>query len=520
MPIWDLLTERARVTPHSLAVVDGPWRATYGGFLAEACRLGNALRRVGVRPGDRVAMLGANSYRFLAAYFAVAGIGAVMNPLNVRESGTALASILTDSGSAVVIADAEFLDLAMAAKAAGAPFHTLVVAGQAATPSEGLRIEDYETLVGAERSVLRESAVSGSATLAHLYFTSGTTGRSKGVMLTHGNVECHARSAVAELALSSEDTWGHIAPLFHLADAWATFAITIAGGVHHCCPKFEVERVLKDLRDHITITNLVPVMLNALVKDPMIEGMKFPRLRRVLSGGAPIAPSLVRRIMDAFGAEYVNTYGMTETSPYLTLSLPTPEVLALGAEEQFAHRAMTGRPFLGVDLRVVRPDMTDIAPDGEEVGEIIVRGPTVTPGYYGRPDLTALAFVDGWLRTSDLATRTKTGYVNIVDRAKDMIITGGEKVYSTEVEAAAWSHPAVLEAAVFGRASEEWGEEVVLAVVPRPSMALDIEDLGRWLRQRLSPYKVPKATIVLEALPKTGSGKISKQRLREAHRAT
>lgn len=517
MPIWDMLAERTRKTPDARAVVDGGLELSWAGFFERASRLGQGLRSLGIRPGDRVAVIGWNSHRFLEAYFATAGIGAILNPLNLRESSAALAAILGDSGSTLVLADAEFVPTILEARRLGAPVRTLVVGGGSASPAEdGVARVAWDALLAASPSTLDDPHPTGASTVAHLYFTSGTTGRAKGVMLTHGNVESHARAAVAELGLSSSDTWGHIAPLFHLADAWATFAMTIAGGTHGCVPRFDPVPVLDALSTNVTITNLVPVMLNALVKDPTIEGRRFPKLRRILSGGAPIAPTLVRRIMDVFGAEYVNTYGMTETSPYLTLSLPTPDVLRLSSDEQFVYRAMTGRPFLGVDLRVVRSDGTETARDGVEVGEIVVRGPTVTPGYWERPDLTEAAFVDGWLKTGDLAVRERRGWINIVDRAKDMIITGGEKVYSTEVEAAAWSHPAVLEAACFGRPSETWGEEVVLAVVPRPGCDLRVDDLLDHLRQRLSSWKVPKAVVPLDALPKTGSGKISKQRLRES----
>lgn len=231
MPIWDLLTERTRTTPDTTAVVDGANVLTWSRFHERCARLGMGLRGLGVRPGDRVAVIGWNTHRFLETYFAAAGIGAILNPLNLRESATALAAILSDSGSATVIADDDFAPLLLEARARGAPLRTLVCSG--AVPSdggEGVRVVAYEELLASASPVLEDPHPTGASTVAHLYFTSGTTGRAKGVMLTHGNVEFHARAAVAELGLGPSDTWGHIAPLFHLADAWAVFAVTIAGG--------------------------------------------------------------------------------------------------------------------------------------------------------------------------------------------------------------------------------------------------------------------------------------------------
>jgi acyl-CoA synthetase (AMP-forming)/AMP-acid ligase II len=351
--------------------------------------------------------------------------------------------------------------------------------------------------------------------VAHLYYTSGTTGHPKGVMLTHRNVWTHALAAIAELSLSERDTWAHVAPMFHLADAWATFAITWVGGRHVMLPRFEAREALELIeRERVTLTNLVPTMLNLMVKHEDRARFDYSSLRLILSGGAPIAPAVVRAIIETFGCEYVQTYGMTETSPYLTMSLLTEELRRRPAEEQLRYRAKTGRPFLGVELRVLGEGGQAVAPDEQEVGEIQVRGETVTPGYWNRPDATADAFTgDGWLRTGDLAVVDQEGYVTIVDRKKDMINTGGEKVYSTEVEYVLYQHPAVLEAAVFGSPDPVWGEVVTAAVVVRPAMALSEEELVTFCRPRLAAFKLPRQIRFLPELPKTGSGKILKRAL-------
>jgi acyl-CoA synthetase (AMP-forming)/AMP-acid ligase II len=290
-------------------------------------------------------------------------------------------------------------------------------------------------------------------------------------------------------------------------------------------PRFEARAALDLLeRERVTITNLVPTMLNLMVKHPdardvpLADGSRRTRdwssLRMLLSGGAPIAPEVVRAVLDTFGCDYVQTYGMTETSPYLTLSLLKEHLKSLAPEEQLAYKCKTGRAFATIELRVVDESGSDVAADEASVGEIWVRGATVTPGYWNRPEETRAAFHEGWLKTGDLAVIDAEGYVTIVDRKKDMIITGGEKVYSIEVEHALHSHPAVLECAVFGVPSEAWGEEVRAAIVLRAGMCVHDIELIEWCRARLGGFKVPKTIVRLESLPRTSSGKITKRALR------
>ncbi|TAJ16386.1 MAG: hypothetical protein EPO68_11180, partial [Planctomycetota bacterium] len=366
-----------------------------------------------------------------------------------------------------------------------------------------------------------EPARVAATDVAHLYYTSGTTGRPKGVMLTHGNVTTHALAAIAELGIASTDTWGHFAPLFHLADAWATFAFTQVGARHVLVPRFEPELALAAIASsRVTITNLVPAMLNLMVRHPRLAEHDLSSMRAILSGGAPIAPEVVRAVSAAFGCEYVQTYGMTETSPYLTLSLLSPKLRALPPDEQLAWRAKTGRPFLTVELEVRGENGAPVPPDGTSVGEICVRGPTVTPGYWRDEEATRAAFDErGFLRTGDLAVLDAEGFVNIVDRKKDMIITGGEKVFSTEVEHVLYAHAAVLEAAVYGVPDATWGERVCAAVALRDGRNASADELIAHCRRELAGYKVPREFRFVDALPRTGSGKITKQPLRDAHAA-
>ncbi len=515
MSLWNFLAKAASERPDHPALIEGGVSLTYAQAHGQALRLAGFWRSRGLLPGDRLSILDSNHLEYLIVYYAAAAGGYVLNPLNTRLSTAELAFTIADAGSRILVAGSEHQTRVRELCASPLPGLGVQWRGDAPDSRLGHWPEYSWEEATAESTERLAPRVLPMDTLAHLYYTSGTTGRPKGVMLTHRNVAEHARSAVFELGLCPTDIWGHYAPLFHLADAWATFAITLAQGTHRFLPKFEAGAALADLASGgVTITNLVPTMLNAMVKHPGGVGEGFPKLRAILSGGAPIAPDLVRRIVEFFGSDYVQTYGMTETSPYLTLSLLPPSLESLAPPLQLMWKARTGRPFRGVELLLVDEKGEPVPRDGATVGEIRVRGATVTPGYWQRPIETAAAFVDGYLRTGDLAVGFDHGFVNIVDRAKDMIITGGEKVFSTEVEAALYEHDAVLEVAVVGRPDPTWGEAVTACVVLRPGKAASADELLLHAKSRLSSFKVPKRIEFHAELPKTGTGKITKLELR------
>ena len=511
MSLWSILDRARHLHPTRPAVGDDGRTLSYAELGTRVDALAHRLIELGAAPGDRVAVLLPNGLAYLESYFAAAGAGLILVPLNTRLTATELGFILRDSGSTLLLADPALADLACAALSEAPEVGRIVWAGAIPEQRGGAPGTTWPEPTG-RRFAAVTTPMDG---VAHLYYTSGTTGPPKGVMLTHRNVWVHAMAAIAELDLKEADVWGHVAPMFHLADAWATFAITWAGGRHVMVPRFEPGEVLATLeREAITITNLVPTMLNLMVKHPAARDRRYPRLRRILSGGAPIAPAVVEAIINVFGCEYVQTYGMTETSPYLTLSLLKHHLRALPPAGQLRYQAKTGRPFLSVELRVVDDSGAPVPADECAVGEIQVRGETVTPGYWRRPDATAAAFTpDGWLRTGDLAVIDSEGYVSIVDRMKDMIITGGEKVYSTEVEAVLYQHPGILEAAVYGSADDTWGEVVSAAVVPRDGARLTEAEVVEFCRPLLAGFKLPRRVRFLAELPKTGSGKILKRAL-------
>jgi acyl-CoA synthetase (AMP-forming)/AMP-acid ligase II len=452
----------------------------------------------------------------MEAYFACAHLGVILVPLNFRLSARELALILSDSETCMLIAQSSFRAPVLELPGLGVHLERILWTQGDETDldeNEG----DYEAFLSGQEPDMPGERNLRDDDVAHLYYTSGTTGRPKGVMLTHKNVKSHALGTIAELGLSDRDHWFHVAPLFHLADAWATFAMTWVGAKHVIIPSFEAETVLRMIQDEkITLSNLIPTMLNMMVNHPRIESYDYSSLRVILSGGAPIAPETVRKIISALKCDYIQTYGMTETSPYLTLSILKDHLKTLPEDQLLAFKASTGREFINISLKVVDEEGRPVAKDGEQVGEIVVKGDSVTPGYWNLPEETSKAIRDGWLHTGDLAVINQEHYVTIVDRKKDMILTGGENVYSTEVENVLYTHPDVLEAAVIGVPDPHWGEAVKACVVLKEGRSTQEQDIIQFCRENLAHYKAPKHVDFLNALPRTGSGKIYKKGLKDS----
>jgi acyl-CoA synthetase (AMP-forming)/AMP-acid ligase II len=498
----DLLAAARRRRPSGPAVHCGDRAPGYADLDALAAGMERSLAAAGARPGDRVAVLAANCHRYLACYHAALRGGLVLMPLNTRLAPPEQHAVLDHGGARLILGDTDKL----------AGLAPAIPGGPVETPA-GL---DGWGLVALEGDGGGEAPPPDTA---HLYYTSGTTGKPKGVILTRANLMAHVGMTIDELGFGEKDVWLHAAPMFHLADAWAVWTVTATAGTHVMLPRFDAAAAYDTIARHgVTITNLVPTMMQALVEEAERRRRPLPSFRLLLSGGAPIAPATVARIGRAIGCEYVQTYGLTETSPFLTFSILDDAIRALPADEQLRYRARTGRPARGVALRVVDTageSLRDVPADDRSVGEVVVRGATVTPGYWRDAAATAAAFRDGWFRTGDLGTLDGRGFLNLVDRAKDVIVTGGETVYSTEVEHALHDHPAVREAAVFAVPDERWGEAVRAAVALRDGALVDPTALIAFCRGRIAGYKCPRQIDILPALPRTGSGKIDKKTMRE-----
>jgi len=516
MSLWETLDRTARSHPSSPAVSCGEISYDYDELARRSRTLAATLSDLGIGKGDRVAILHRNCHRFLETYYACAYLGAVLVPLNIRLSPEDFRYILEDSASRLLICQLEFYDTISGIRDGTGKLERIIWTDVPPDFQGGSVDLSYDRLVDGGVEAWPEPAPVDPADPAQLYYTSGTTGRPKGVVLTHCNNSTHAEWAIRELEIRGSDRWLHVSPMFHLADAWAVWAITRVGGLHVMDPEFRPESALALIEaKRVTLSNFIPTMLNLMVNHPAIGRHDLSSLRVVLSGGASIAPETVRKVMDRFGCNFIQTYGMTETSPFLTVSILKPHLRNLPMEVRFRFMVTTGRPFGEIELKVLDDDWQEVEPDGESVGEIWVRGPTVTPGYWNRPDLTSEKIVKGgWLRTGDMAVMNSEGYVTIVDRMDDVIITGGENVYSIEVENVLYIHPDVLEAAVVGIPDDTWGEAVCAAVVPRAGRNIDENAIRDHCREMLASFKVPKNVAFLDALPKTGSGKISKKDLR------
>jgi len=516
--VFTTLSKALKLFPEQEAVVDGNDRLNYRQVGGRVERLANGFRRLGLKSQDRISVVAPNCLAFLEIYYAAALCGLIMNPINIRLSGREMAYILSDAGSKLVLADIRFAGALLQAMDQVSGLNRLIWLGHGEHPATKWDVSGYEAFLTEQEATPGPPRLAGDDQPAHLYYTSGTTGRPKGVVLTHRNVTTHAMAAVAEFSLSDSDVWFHVAPMFHLADAWATFALTWVGGRHVMLPQFDAARVLALIeKEKITLTNLIPTMLNLMVNHPEAHEHDYASLRVILSGGAPIAPETVRRIVQTFGCDYIQTYGLTETSPYVTVSKLKSHLRACTADDRMSIISKTGREFLSVEVRVVDESGHDVPRDDSTVGEVWVRGDTVTPGYWGLPSATEEAFQDGWFKTGDLAVMDREGYIDIVDRKKDMIVTGGENVYSNEVEYVLYEHPAVLECAVVGVPDEKWGEAVKAVVVKKPGLEVTGEELMAFVKSRLAHYKSPKSVDFIDELPKTGSGKIMKRAVKSAY---
>jgi acyl-CoA synthetase (AMP-forming)/AMP-acid ligase II len=517
MILTEPLMKALKFFPKKEAIVCGERRWTYQEFYDRVNRLSHYLKDLGVGKNDKVAILHPNCHYFLEAYYGITQIGAISVPINYRLSSGEIAFILQDSESKILIADPMFQKQVDPIRGEIKDIVGIIWTGEGKVNKESGDLNYEMVLHQTNFSALPETRITDDD-IAQIYYTSGTTGRPKGVMLSHKNVNTHALGTIAELHLTDSDVWIHVAPLFHLADAWATWAITWVGGTHILIREFDAKIVLETIeREKVTLTNLIPTMLNLMVNHLEVGRFDYSSLRVLLSGGAPIAPEVVRKVVETFKCDYIQTYGMTETSPYLTLSILKDHLKKLSYEDQLRFKSKTGREFIGVELKVVNEWGGEIKRDEKEVGEIIVKGDIVTKGYWKLPEETKKSIKDGWLYTGDMAVMDEEGYVTIVDRKKDMILTGGENVYSTEVENILYMHPATLECAVVGVPDQKWGEAVKGIVVLKPGQKATAEEIIQFCKDRIARYKAPKSIDFIDALPRTGSGKIHKKGLRDKY---
>jgi fatty-acyl-CoA synthase len=498
-------------------VVSGDRQFTYAQFGERAERLAGGLTHMGIQPGDRVAYLSFNNHQLLEGYFGVIQAGAIVMPLNVRLAEGELGAVLAHSGARMVIFEADFAPVAEQLKKQLPGVEWWVSIGTQSGEKIAPADLDYEEILEQGRAKRADILSYDEMSIAELFYTSGSTGTPKGVMLSHRTVYLHAMSVALMCRRPEPVVDLHTIPLFH-ANGWGRpQASTLVGSKQVMVRRFEPTSVFKLIQEHkATDMSLVPTMANALLHAPDRQKWDLSSLRRMMTGGAASSPELVERWEKAFpGCECVAGYGLTETSPVVTTALWKGLSFA-SDQERWKRQAMTGWAVPGVELRVVDPQMHDVPRDGSTIGEIVIQGDQVMDGYFHEPAATAAAMSGTWLRTGDMAVWDEESYVNIVDRKKEIIISGGENISSIEVEAAVNAHPAVMECAVVAAPDQTWGEVPAAIVVLKPESTLDEAGLKEFLKERLSRFKQPRIIeFSQEPLPKTGTGKIRKMVLKE-----
>ena len=507
----EFMRRTRRLHPQREAVVDGQLRLTYEQFFDRCDRWSTALQRLGVREGDRVAYIAPNVHQQLESFYAVPQIRAVLVPINFRLTADDFAYIIEHSGATVVCACEEYLDAVDGVRdqIAGVK-HFVALTGK----RDGWL--DYETMLMAQAADVRRPEID-ERDLLTINYTSGTTARPKGVMITHRNAYMNVVGTLIHLRLGIGDRYLWTLPMFH-ANGWTfVWVVTAAGATHVCLPKFDPARVFQLIRDErVSWLCAAPTVLIGLANAPAEVRRDTPRGVHVVTAGAPPAAATIERLEGDLGWDVTQVYGLTETSPFITVCDPLPEHEGLNPEERAAIKARQGVELItSGELRVVDSESGEEVPhDGSTIGEIVVRGNVVLQGYYNDPEATAKAIKDGWFHTGDAAVVHPDGYAEIRDRIKDVIISGGENISSIEVEGCLLHHPAVQEVAVVGLPHERRGEAPCAFVVLKSGQTATEDELREFARARLAHFKVPQWFKFVDELPKTATGKIQKFVLR------
>ncbi len=498
------LDRSALVFGQRTAIVDGDREFTYADFARRSGALTGVLAAHGVRPGDRVAALCTNSHVMLELHHGVPMRGGVLVPLNIRLSESELAYVIEHSGSSLLVATREFADVAdRLGNACGIPvLHA--------------DTDEYErALASADPARV---PVDDERGMLSIDYTSGTTGRPKGVMYHHRGAYLQALAMAYHSDLRADSRYLWTLPMFHCNGWCFPYAVTAAGAVHVCLRSVDPAEIWGRLREGVTHFCAAPTVLTMIAEHPEAKGEPLAQSVHALTGGAPPTPTILRR-MSALGIDVTHLYGLTETFGPAVINQWHPEWDELSDDEIAQLKARQGVANVVADpMRVLDPAGHDVAADGETIGELVMQGNDVMLGYYRDPAAGDAAQVDGWFRTGDLAVMHPDGYVEVRDRLKDVIISGGENIASLEIERVLDSHPAVVESAVVSAPDDTWGEVPVAYVTVRDEPAVTAEELQRYVRSHIASFKVPKK-VVFGPLPRTSTGKIQKNVLRRQERA-
>ncbi len=509
MLLGDLIQRNSKLFPEKTAVIFEEERFTWAEFDERVNRLANALLDLGAKRGAHVAVLSKNCHEYLEAYFACSRSATILTALNYRLAPRELHYVMDNSEAEIVIVSDEFLDTLDEIRPDLKLAKHYIVIGNA---PEGMKAFDELT---AAASPLAPKIEQNEDDVVLQMYTSGTTGLPKGAMLSHRNLITNAVGCSLGMQFQPSDCMLMVAPLYHMAAGMTTLSTIMQGGPILLHGDFNPVAILDDMEGgKVTIVLLIPVMINFLLQMPDIEKRDFSALRCIVYGASPMPVETLKRAMEVFQCDFVQGYGQTESSAVLCVLPPEDHVLD-GTDAQMKRLASAGREVFGTEVRVVDEADDDVEPG--QIGEVIGRGANVMKGYWNMPEATAETLRDGWLRTGDLGTIDEDGYVYILDRVKDMIISGGENVYSREVEEALHAHPAVADAAVIGVPDEQWGESIKAVVVLAEGETATEKDIIDFCRGKLAGYKRPRSVDFVAELPRNLSGKVLKKILREPY---
>jgi fatty-acyl-CoA synthase len=509
--------------PNKIGIVSGERKFTYREFGERCERLGCALRKQGIAHGDRVAYLSFNTHQLIEGYYGVVLAGAIVMPLNVRLSPLELVNILNHSGARMLLFENDFAPLVEQLKPACRDIEWFVAldATGPAVDSKAAPVSaaplSYEELLDQGKPERADIFRFDETTTAELFYTSGSTGTPKGVALSHRTLYLHALAAASIFRQPETVVDLHTIPLFH-ANGWGRpQSSTMLGTKQIMVRRFDPAAVCRLIQEHrATDMCLVPTMANALLNCPDLAAHDLSSLRNIVLGGAASSPELIERMENAFHCEVFSGYGLTETAPLLTTSSSKPGLAYASAADRYRRRAMAGWPVIGIEVRVVDGEMHDVPRDMKTIGEVVTCGDHIMQGYFREPDATAAVMTGPWFHTGDMAVWDDETFIQIVDRKKEIIISGGENISSIELEKAIFAHPEVFECAVVAAPDEKWGEIPAAIVVRKPGSAITSDQLLEFLKERLGKFKLPQIVVFSdEPLPKTGTGKIRKLMLRE-----
>ncbi len=520
--VTDFLRRAASLYPEKTAIVDGARRFTYRQYQQRCNRLAHALLDLGVKQGDRVAIISPNSHAFLESFYGTAMIGAVLVPVSYRLLANDHEYILGHSGALAVIADPQFLAEVdevfprlpeLAHRIAAPPALTASGADDAAaSPPAGWL--DWEPLLASAPTHAPEPPEIDENDLVSINYTSGTTARPKGVMLTHRNCYVNAYNFIAHLRVAHHDVELWTLPMFHCNGWGGPYALTAMGGTHVVLRAIRGEEIYRLIADEgVTFACMAPAVLRTILDFPDKDRYRITTQPRFTVAGAPPPAAFIERLEEELGWEFLQIYGLTETAPILTVATPDAQL----EKNDYPRRSRAGVPAIGVDVQVMDDTMNPVPRDDLTVGEICARANCVMEGYWEQPEATAEAFAGGYFHTGDLAVWDAQGNIHIVDRKKDMIISGGENISSPEIEDVLYQHPDVEECAVIGVPHEKWGETPKALVVLRRGTDASEGDLIAFCRERMANFKAPTSVEFLRELPRTATGKLQKFRLREKY---